>query len=98
METSPPRPEVGVGFYLESMKKLILLSVIVFFICLARGNAETPGVISRLLADKALAGASVGISVYDVSADSAIFGYQADKFFTPASNLKLFTNKFSKFR
>jgi serine-type D-Ala-D-Ala carboxypeptidase/endopeptidase (penicillin-binding protein 4) len=45
-----------------------------------------------LAADTALADASVGISIFDITADSAIYLLSSDKLFMPASNLKLFTS------
>ncbi|MEN9685414.1 MAG: D-alanyl-D-alanine carboxypeptidase/D-alanyl-D-alanine-endopeptidase [Bacteroidota bacterium] len=37
------------------------------------------------------AAAHVGISIYDPSTDQYLYNYQADKFFVPASNTKIFT-------
>ncbi len=48
--------------------------------------------VDRQIADSLLSGASLGISIIDITSDSAIYSYQSDKFFTPASNLKLFTS------
>lgn len=44
-----------------------------------------------LLSDTALAGAHIGISIYDPAANKYIYNYQGDKYFVPASNTKLFT-------
>ena len=44
-----------------------------------------------LLKDSALAHAHVGISVYDPVAGKYIYNYQADKYFIPASNTKIFS-------
>lgn len=38
-----------------------------------------------------LQSAHVGISIYDVAANSFLYNYQADKYFIPASNTKLFS-------
>ncbi|TAD82382.1 MAG: hypothetical protein EAY75_16490 [Bacteroidetes bacterium] len=45
----------------------------------------------RLLADTALVNAHVGISVYDAAAQQYVAQVNADKYFVPASNTKLFT-------
>jgi D-alanyl-D-alanine carboxypeptidase/D-alanyl-D-alanine-endopeptidase (penicillin-binding protein 4) len=44
-----------------------------------------------LLTRVELAGAQVGISVYDPAKAAYIYNYQADKYFVPASNTKLFS-------
>ena len=44
-----------------------------------------------LLGDTALAGAHVGISIYDPAVGKYLYNYQGDKYFVPASNTKLFT-------
>ena len=44
-----------------------------------------------LLEDSALAHAHVGISVYDPATGKYIYNYQADKYFIPASNTKIFS-------
>ena len=38
-----------------------------------------------------LQSAHVGISIYDVAANSFLYNYQGDKYFIPASNTKLFS-------
>jgi D-alanyl-D-alanine carboxypeptidase/D-alanyl-D-alanine-endopeptidase (penicillin-binding protein 4) len=44
-----------------------------------------------LLSDSNLTAAHVGISIYDASANKYLYNYQADKYFIPASNTKIFT-------
>ncbi len=44
-----------------------------------------------MLTDTALAGAHVGISIYDPVANKYVYNYQGNKYFVPASNTKLFT-------
>jgi len=48
--------------------------------------------IEKLLADTTLANALIGIDIFDITTDSALFCQNCDKLFTPASNLKLFTS------
>jgi D-alanyl-D-alanine carboxypeptidase/D-alanyl-D-alanine-endopeptidase (penicillin-binding protein 4) len=43
------------------------------------------------LQDTAVRNAHVGISIYDATKNKYVYNYQADHFFTPASNNKLFT-------
>jgi D-alanyl-D-alanine carboxypeptidase/D-alanyl-D-alanine-endopeptidase (penicillin-binding protein 4) len=43
------------------------------------------------LKEQSLQGAHVGISVYDAGANKYVYNFQGDKYFTPASNTKLFT-------
>lgn len=45
-----------------------------------------------LLSDTLLSNAQIGLDFYDISSDSTIFSHHADRLFTPASNLKLFTS------
>ena len=44
-----------------------------------------------LFSDSAIAHAHVGISIYDPSANKYLYNHQADKYFTPASNVKIFS-------
>jgi D-alanyl-D-alanine carboxypeptidase/D-alanyl-D-alanine-endopeptidase (penicillin-binding protein 4) len=44
-----------------------------------------------ILNDSTFANAHIGISVYDASNNSYLYNYQAEKYFIPASNMKLFT-------
>lgn len=43
-----------------------------------------------LINDSLLKSAHIGISLYDPAANSYLYNYQGDKYFTPASNTKLF--------
>ena len=49
--------------------------------------AADPGL--ELLQDSALQSAHVGISIVDLAAGTEIYGYQANKYFVPASNTKI---------
>jgi D-alanyl-D-alanine carboxypeptidase/D-alanyl-D-alanine-endopeptidase (penicillin-binding protein 4) len=46
---------------------------------------------SQLLASKALKQANVGISIYEPATNKYWYNYQSDHFFTPASNMKIFS-------
>ncbi|UCE67011.1 MAG: D-alanyl-D-alanine carboxypeptidase/D-alanyl-D-alanine-endopeptidase [Candidatus Zixiibacteriota bacterium] len=48
--------------------------------------------IDSILADSALSNALIGLAIYDISSDSMLYGLNADRLFSPASNLKLFTS------
>lgn len=45
----------------------------------------------HLLNDSTLHQAQVGVAVYDATAGKFLYNYQGDKYFTPASNVKLFS-------
>ncbi len=69
----------------------------VLLCCLACGTTKTVSQhniqpqLYNLPQDEALTNAHVGIAVYDISKQSYIVKHQMDKYFTPASNTKLFT-------
>ncbi|MBN9296967.1 MAG: D-alanyl-D-alanine carboxypeptidase [Filimonas sp.] len=44
-----------------------------------------------ILNQQPVAGAHIGIGLYDLSANKYLYSYQSDKYFIPASNTKLFT-------
>lgn len=57
-----------------------------------QGNAVKPDYIAEhLLNDSTLQHAQVGVAIYDASAGKYLYSYQAEKYFTPASNIKLFS-------
>ncbi len=45
----------------------------------------------HLLNDSILQHAQVGVAIYDAAAGKYLYSYQAEKYFTPASNTKLFS-------
>lgn len=47
--------------------------------------------VKQLLQQSAIATGETGICIYDPSTKKYLYQYQADKYFTPASNVKLFT-------
>lgn len=68
----------------------IILSAIIWQAC---SPARSIGKFSQttLLEQSGLASAQVGISIYDPANGSYLYNYQGDKYFTPASNTKLFS-------
>jgi D-alanyl-D-alanine carboxypeptidase/D-alanyl-D-alanine-endopeptidase (penicillin-binding protein 4) len=70
----------------------ILRPLIIITLCSGISNAAVDEVLERLRADSLLSEATIGVSIYDIDADRALFRYQGEKLFTPASNLKLFTS------
>ncbi|HYF32698.1 MAG TPA: D-alanyl-D-alanine carboxypeptidase [Chitinophagaceae bacterium] len=68
--------------------------VIICWVLLAACSAQK--VIHRsagnlLFKDTAIANAHVGISIYDANTDKYLYNYQGNKYFVPASNVKIFT-------
>ncbi len=70
----------------------MLQPLIMAILCFRISNAAIDEVLERMRADSLLSEASIGVSIYDISSDRALFRYQGEKLFTPASNLKLFTS------
>src|SRR5580698_10524469 len=75
------------------MKKnhsFIILAAIMFLqSCSSSNFFQTAN--QRLFQERDLQSAHVGISVYDVTANSFLYNFQGDKYFIPASNTKLFS-------
>jgi D-alanyl-D-alanine carboxypeptidase/D-alanyl-D-alanine-endopeptidase (penicillin-binding protein 4) len=46
---------------------------------------------TTMLTDTALAHAHIGISIFEPATNKFLYNYQGEKYFTPASNTKLFT-------
>ena len=75
--------------------KLCALGVLISF-SISQTLKAQPGLpgnssLKLFLDNKELRSAHVGVYVYDDSAKKVIADYQSDKYFTPASNTKLFT-------
>ncbi|MCP9752743.1 D-alanyl-D-alanine carboxypeptidase [Ferruginibacter sp. HRS2-29] len=69
---------------------LLIISYSLFASC------KTTARVSRqaektLIADTAISKGFIGISVFDPSSNTYLYNYNADKYFVPASNVKLFT-------
>jgi D-alanyl-D-alanine carboxypeptidase/D-alanyl-D-alanine-endopeptidase (penicillin-binding protein 4) len=67
-----------------------------FLVCLLASCATRPGVRSKelrnLVADSPVFQRSfTGFALYDAGSDEMVYEYQSDKYFTPASNTKIFT-------
>lgn len=56
-----------------------------------QASAQIADELSKLLNDSATRNAHVGVSIFDTKANSFITQYNAEKYFVPASNTKLFT-------
>jgi D-alanyl-D-alanine carboxypeptidase/D-alanyl-D-alanine-endopeptidase (penicillin-binding protein 4) len=68
----------------------------ILFLILSIGSgasvaADYTAQIESILADPALANALIGLEIYDITSDSVLYALNADRLFSPASNLKLFT-------
>jgi D-alanyl-D-alanine carboxypeptidase/D-alanyl-D-alanine-endopeptidase (penicillin-binding protein 4) len=91
-ETGPPARIGGWAFVFKNMKILARFILIIFISAFGISYAAIDETLARIQNDSLLSSASIGISIFDISGDSAIFRYRGDKLFTPASNLKLFTS------
>lgn len=77
---------------IRSMKRLNVL--LILFIAL--GSCSVSKKINRsavryILTEKPFETAHTGISIFDPSKDRSLYNYQSDKYFVPASNIKLLT-------
>ncbi len=74
------------------MKTVAAISIS-FVLLVACSTQKQIGINAKrnLLGDKNLATAHIGIAVYDPVAGKYLYNYQGEKYFTPASNTKLFT-------
>ena len=59
--------------------------------CAAQKSSKNNSPLADLLADTTFRSAHIGISVYDPLAAKYIYKYQGDKYFVPASNVKIAT-------
>lgn len=66
--------------------------VILFYSCVAQKHAvKNNSPLGVFLNDTAFRSAHIGVSVYDPEAKKIIYEYQPDKYFVPASNVKIAT-------
>ena len=82
----------------HTLKSFIATTAILLLLvgCSAARQGSTPppqksNALSVLLKNPALQPAHIGISIYDIARDSFIVNYQHNKFFVPASNIKIAT-------
>jgi serine-type D-Ala-D-Ala carboxypeptidase/endopeptidase (penicillin-binding protein 4) len=71
-----------------------ILTLLSFAILLATQASPAESIIAKLnsvVTDTMLDNARIGIEIFDITADSAIYNVDNDKLLMPASNLKLFT-------
>jgi D-alanyl-D-alanine carboxypeptidase/D-alanyl-D-alanine-endopeptidase (penicillin-binding protein 4) len=78
------------------MKRLLfcrlgILSFIVCTICSCSVQKQIAKSAKLLINDPVVENAHIGISVFDPAENKYWYGYQADKYFTPASNTKIFS-------
>jgi serine-type D-Ala-D-Ala carboxypeptidase/endopeptidase (penicillin-binding protein 4) len=75
------------------MVRLLLHTIFLFlfFSCVAQKPTATRTALDDLLADTTFRNAHVGVSIYDPSLKKFIYSFQADKYFVPASNVKIAT-------
>ncbi len=74
------------------MKKQAISLLSIFLVFIFHSYAQvSERTISYLLDDSAVKQGHAGVSVFDVATNKYIYNYQADKFFIPASNQKIFT-------
>ncbi|MEE8417710.1 MAG: D-alanyl-D-alanine carboxypeptidase/D-alanyl-D-alanine-endopeptidase [candidate division Zixibacteria bacterium] len=72
--------------------RMFFLLVAVLLIARLSSSQDIGGRIDSLVADTTLSNAHIGLAVYDITADSLIYSHNADRLFSPASNMKLFTS------
>lgn len=90
----PAPPPAGWAFLLEVQMNQFG-SIFAFLLVLDASLAAHPNPaagLDSLLADTTLSGAHVGVAVFDLTADSAVYCRDCGKLFIPASNMKLFTS------
>lgn len=73
------------------MNKSVLFIYIALFTSCAPASYISSRAKTGLLHQPPFTGAHVGISVFDVAANRFLYNYQSQKYFTPASNTKIFT-------
>lgn len=71
---------------------MFFLLVAVLLIARVSASQDIAGRIDSLVADTTLDNAHIGLAIYDITADSMIYSLNADRLFSPASNMKLFTS------
>ena len=70
---------------------MLFLSLSFLYSCGTQHKTTTTGIANSPADDSALHSAHIGISVFDPATNNYLYNYQADKYFVPASNTKLFS-------
>lgn len=70
---------------------LHIICLLVVYSCVAQKATKKNSPLDDLLADTTFRNAHVGVSVYDPATKTYLYTYQADKYFVPASNVKIAT-------
>lgn len=74
-----------IRFFLHTCFLLLITS------CVAQKPAQKQDPLQMLLSDSTFRSAHIGVSVYDPAARKYLYNYQGDKYFVPASNVKIAT-------
>ncbi len=74
-------------------KNILTIRFIIFFLLItAQAQAQVrPRAIADLLEDSAIKEGHIGVSIYDISKKTYLYNYNAEKYFVPASNVKIFS-------
>jgi D-alanyl-D-alanine carboxypeptidase/D-alanyl-D-alanine-endopeptidase (penicillin-binding protein 4) len=68
-----------------------IVCLLLFSSCIAQRATKKNTPLDELLADTTFRNAHIGISVYDPATRKYLYNYQGDKYFVPASNVKIAT-------
>ncbi len=86
---SPQRKIQGIR---KDTKRLLYAAIFIGQLCSCSVSKQIGQHAQQLLAeDTVIATGHLGISIFDATADRYVFNYNAEKYFLPASNVKLFT-------
>jgi serine-type D-Ala-D-Ala carboxypeptidase/endopeptidase (penicillin-binding protein 4) len=78
-------------WYISGMKLYTTLFIISFFVACAPQQFIVKDAKNNLLNDQALTNAHIGISLYDPAEKKYLYNHQGEKYFVPASNMKIVT-------
>lgn len=73
------------------MKRIFCLPTLVLFLASCSSTKIQSIAAKHFLSDSALINAHTGVAVYDPAEKKFLYAYQADKYFVPASNTKIFS-------
>ena len=77
------------------MKGIILITLTIFYLLLLTACSPAKYISksakNNVLSRQSFQAAHVGISIFDAGSNRYLYNYQADKYFVPASNTKIFT-------